>query len=178
MTNPSSANPGLALRLTRRDECEALLDMFSQDEVVKYTNFKKFSDSAALGQFLDRFLNIGLGEPLQYGPYSIYLDSELIGLCGLQQQKLDEGLSELWYILNKNHWRKGLARQAINILMGQARSNERLKTICAEAIDKNIASWKILENLGFSLVSTTKEGFKKGDIVEDLRCYVYVCSPR
>lgn len=175
MTNSSAPSPKVTLSPTRRDECEALLGMFSQDEVVKYTNFRNFSDSAALGQFLDRFLKIGLGQPLQYGPYSIYLDNQIIGLCGLQQHNLDEGVAELWYILNRDYWKKGLARQAIDLLINKASENKQLKTIFAEAVDINIASWKILEKLGFSLNGITKSGFKKGDITEDLRLYSYAC---
>jgi len=156
---------------TQQSDCEALLGIFSDADTILYTNFRQFTDTDALGVFLERFLTIGKEQPLQYGPYSIYLDYSLIGLCGAQQQDLQLGISELWYVLHKDYWGKGLAKQAVALLLQECQSNPQLKSLYAEAVDTNTASWRILEKMGFVQTGALPGGFAKGDIVADIRCY-------
>lgn len=168
-------NNDLRLGITKISDADALLPIFSNADVVKYTNFRQFNDIDALHTFLERFLNINKGEPLQYGPYSICLADQLIGLCGLQQKEAALGTAELWYILGKDHWGKGLAGQAVELLMKESNSNKKLRYIYAEAVCVNQPSWRILEKIGFVQTGELKDGFQKADIVEDLRSYSYKC---
>lgn len=164
-------NEEIILRKTVISECDALFALFSDDDNVRYTNFQKFNDTSSLLNFLDRFLKIEMGQPLQYGPYSIYLNNSFIGLCGAQQKDLSRGVSELWYVLHKNYWGKGLTKKAVELLMHECKSNKQLKSIYAEAVSVNTASWHILEKLGFMKTAELKNGFKKDEILEDLYCY-------
>jgi ribosomal-protein-alanine N-acetyltransferase len=176
MKDTPAATNGLHLKKTVRADGPALLGIFRDADTVRYTNFRQFDDLDSLNGFLDRFLSIGQGQPLQYGPYSIYLGDQLVGLCGAQQKDLDEGSSELWYILHKDHWGKGLAKRAVETLIRECRSNPRLKSLYAEAVSSNAGSWRILEKLGFMQTGEVKDGFKKGDLVEDLRSYILNCK--
>ena len=166
-------NNPLSLRITKPGDAPELMNIFSDPEVVRYTNFRQFNDIGSLNTFLDRFLSICAGEPLQYGPYSIRLDNKLIGLCGLQQKEPALGTAELWYILGKAFWGKGLAKQAVEWLIKESSSNEKLRSIYAEAVSANQPSWRILEKTGFIQTGELKNGFQKGVIIEDLRSYAY-----
>jgi ribosomal-protein-alanine N-acetyltransferase len=166
-------NNALSLRMTIPADAARLMEIFSNGDVVRYTNFKQFNDIDSLNTFLDRFLNIGAGQPLQYGPYSIRLGEVLVGLCGLQQKELALGTAELWYILGKEHWGKGFAKQAVVWLLKESSSNKRLRSIYAEAVGSNEPSWRILEKMGFIQTGELKNGFQKEDIIEDLRSYSF-----
>jgi ribosomal-protein-alanine N-acetyltransferase len=173
MENEVPATNGLHLKKTVRADGPALLGIFRDPDTVRYTNFRQFDDLDSLNGFLDRFLSIGQGQPLQYGPYSIYLGDQLVGLCGAQQKDLEAGSSELWYILHKDYWGKGLAKRAVETLIHECRSNPQLRSLYAEAVSSNAGSWRILEKLGFMLTGELKGGFQKGEVVEDLRSYVF-----
>jgi RimJ/RimL family protein N-acetyltransferase len=166
----------IQLKPTSINEAEALFPLFNEIQNVRYTNFQKFDTTEKLQEFLIRFLMINQDEPIQYGPYSIYLNDNLLGMCGLQQINLEAGISEIWYILNKDHWGKGIAKEVTSILFKMTKSNEKLKYIYAEAVGVNIASWKILEHLGFIKTGELKNGFNKGEIKEDLWMYSYDCT--
>jgi ribosomal-protein-alanine N-acetyltransferase len=165
----------MILQLTNTSEADALLGIFSNDEIIRYTNFRKFTDVLSLTSFLERFLSINKDEPLQYGPYSIYLEGKIIGLCGAQQHDLTEGVTELWYILHKDNWGKGLAKKAISLILAECKANPQLKTVYAEAVKSNPASWNILEDFGFERTGEIAEGFKKEDVTGDLLQYAYEC---
>ncbi len=162
----------IILKTTSLNECDALFRIFNHDDVVRYTNFKRFEEIDSLKLFLEKFLSIHLGEPLQFGTYSIYLNSALIGLCGLQQINVEEGISELWYLLHKDYWGQGLAKQAVELLLQKSTSTNLLKCIYAEALSINVASWSILEQFGFIQTAELINGFTKGNIQEDLRQYL------
>lgn len=165
-----------ALRNTTIQDAEQLLAVFCNPDVVRFTNFRQFTDISALKTFLERFLAIGQGQPLQYGPYSIFTGNQLAGLCGLQQKELALGSAELWYILGKEHWGKGLAKATVEKLIKEAATNKQLRSIYAEAVTTNPASWRILEKQGFLQTGELKNGFQKETIVADLRSYSLVMN--
>jgi ribosomal-protein-alanine N-acetyltransferase len=173
MENSMETTAGMTLRKTESSDSDSLFNIFKDEDVVRYTNFRKQDDVSSVKIFLDRFLQIEKDQPLQYGPYSIVMDQTIIGLCGVQQKDLPAGVSELWYILDKNYWGKGLAAKAVELLLEQCKSNPLQKSVYAEAVNINKASWRILERAGFQKIKEVISGFKKGDMVEDLRCYSY-----
>ena len=161
----------IQLKITHLDEYKALYPLFQDEEIVRYTNFQKYDHIENFKSFLSKFLLIGKGEPIQFGPYSIYQNNQLIGLCGMQQINLDKGISELWYLLNVSSWGKGIAKKTVEMLILKGKENQKLKSIYAEALSINIASWKVLKHVGFEEIEEIKNGFKKGIIIEDLKKY-------
>lgn len=169
----TGSNNSIILQLTVTTDAPQLLNIFSDPAVTKFTNFKQLNDVDSLQSFLERFLIVGKGQPLQYGPYSILFNDEIVGLCGLQQRDINEGSVELWYILDKSHWGKGLAKQAVQQLLKLCEANSQLRSVYAEAVSTNKASWWILKKAGFIQTGNIKNGFKKDDIIEDLYTFNY-----
>ncbi len=161
----------ITLQPTNLTHAPALFPIFSNAENVQFTNFKTFEDQISFAHFIERFLAIEKGSPLQYGPFSIYQNETIIGLCGLQQIDLAKGKSELWYLLHKDYWGKGLATEAVKILLAKGQQNRQLHTIYAEAVSSNAASWRILESLGFFKTGEKTDGFTKGEIKADVSYY-------
>ena len=165
--------PIISLRTSKLSDSEELFAIFNEPEIIKFTNFKFKEDINSVRDFLERFLKINFNAPLQYGPYCIYLDEKIIGMCGLQQVDLDKGISELWYILHKNYWGKGYAKEAVEILTHISKSNKLLRTVYAEAVTMNTPSWKILEHMGFQKSGEEENGFTKNGAAYALRKYVF-----
>ncbi len=161
----------MSIQLSTLAHAPCLFPIFSNAENIQFTNFKTFEDLTAFTLFLERFLAIEKGGPLQYGPFSIYQNETIFGLCGLQQIDLAKGKSELWYVLHKDYWGRGLAKEAVQILLTKAKQNSQLRTIYAEAVSSNAASWRILENLGFTRTGEKADGFSKGAIKTDISYY-------
>ncbi|MBK7763165.1 MAG: GNAT family N-acetyltransferase [Bacteroidetes bacterium] len=145
--------------------------IFFNEEVVRFTNFKKFGKQSELKIFFQKFIHIHAGEALQYGPYLILADHQIAGLCGMQQLDLEKGVSEIWYVLAEPFWGKGIATFILKQLIEMAESNPLMNSIYAEAVSSNQASWQLLEKAGFTLIQEKENGFVKGDIKENLRCY-------
>ena len=157
---------------TTLDHVPSLFSIFSSSEMVQFTNFKTFEAITAFEIFMAKFLAIEKGSPLQYGPYCITLmDTTIIGLCGLQQIDLVAGKAELWYVLHKDYWGRGIAKKAVALLLAMAKENPHMQTIYAEAVGSNAPSWRILQHHGFVQTATLPNGFVKGAIVADLGMY-------
>lgn len=172
MFDPESSYVNLSIRETQLTDTEALFPIFNDEETVKYTNFKVYDTKEKFHEFMHGFINLNQGEPLQMGPFCILCNHLPIGLCGMQQQDLKDGSTELWYILLPQYWGKGLTKKAVELLMLKALENQELKIINATAVTKNTASWKILESFGFHRTEERKRGFQKESLIADLYSYV------
>lgn len=163
----------ITLRPCREQDATELFPLFSNSEVIQYTNFKRYETLESLRVFLHDFLLIGHNLPLQYGPYVILNHQGVIGLCGLQQTSHVEGSAELWYLIDQAFWQRGIATEVVTRLMELAHLNQALRCIYANALTINTASWRILEKVGFNLVEERLNGFQKDDFKADLRLYEF-----
>jgi ribosomal-protein-alanine N-acetyltransferase len=163
----------IILRACTEQDASELFPLFSNKEVIQYTNFKQFPSLELLRDFLHDFLLIGHNLPMQYGPYVIIRDEVVVGFCGLQLVSHIEGSVEIWYLVHQDFWHQGIASDAIKQLMEKARSNKMIQRVCANALTFNIISWQLLEKAGFKLISELPNGFQKGDFKADLRLYEF-----
>ncbi len=161
----------IELKEATLNDTEILLPLFRDREVIKYTNFSNYETATELKLFLERFLQLNKDQPLQFGPYCVVHNNDIIGLCGLQQKDIIAGSAELWYIIRKDYWGKRIATQAVTLLKKQASENPNLKTIYAEAVTSNPVSWHILEKAGFVNAGEIKNGFVKDSFTADLKTY-------
>jgi RimJ/RimL family protein N-acetyltransferase len=75
-------------------------------------------------------------------------DRQLIGSCELEYlEETDE--VELGYALAKAYWGKGIATEAARACVRFGFENARLERIIAVVLPENIASWRVLEHIGF-----------------------------
>lgn len=72
-------------------------------------------------------------------------DDRLIGLVGLS------GDGRLHYLIDPDHWGRGLATEAVGAVLPSALSETGIDVIEAEVFDANPASARVLKKLGFDL---------------------------
>ena|GEM_PF-2634778 len=138
---------------------------------VRHTNFVQQKTFEECKEFVELFTNHNKNEPIQYGPYTVHVNSNLIGLCGIEQKSINNNTSEIWYLIHNPFWNKGYGSKIADKLIWLARENPNLKKIIAETVETNIASWKILEKLGFTRKEKIINGFIKEDILMNLFKY-------
>lgn len=75
---------------------------------------------------------------------------ELIGRANLKDIDRQQGTAEVGYRIGEQQAGKGLATAALQYLIALAQEEWQLQSLCAYAIDGNVASIRVLERCGFA----------------------------
>lgn len=84
-------------------------------------------------------------------------DPKLIGIIGYFRTAKEHFRSEVGYILNPTHERKGIMQEALTVVLDFGFSNMKLHSIEARVDPRNTASIKLLKKRGFHLAGHLKE---------------------
>ncbi len=138
----------LIIRKYIESDFQDLYEYLSDEEVVKYEPYKPLSKEETKENLKwrinsDEMLAIVLKE-----------NKKMIGNVYLG--KRDYNQLELGYVLNKNYWHQGYAKEAIESLLKNEFS-KGIHRIYAECDTNNIASQKLLESLNFQKEALLKE---------------------
>lgn len=128
-------------------DAELLFNMHQQEEVTRYTGDKIPWSSVAVAQMILSDLIIPQYES-GVGRWAVHrkTDDVFIGWCGLK--KINEGY-DLGYRFLPAYWGMGYATEAAAAILNMGVHNGFMPIIgrCEEA---NIASWRVLEKIGFT----------------------------
>lgn len=99
-----------------------------------------------------------------YGGWAIIdkSDGQIIGRCGLTYHE-DSGDVEIGYGLAPFYWGKGMATEVARAVVRYGFGTAKLNEIVGVAATENIASWRVLERVGFVFVK--KDRFMGLDVV-------------
>ena len=86
----------------------------------------------------------------------------LIGACGLNDIDATHRRGELGYWMLPAYWRRGLAAEALSVLLRHAFHAMQLHRVGADVDTDNHASARLLERMGF-----TREGVRRGYEMKD-----------
>lgn len=124
---------------------EALLNIWSDEEVIKYTNIKK---SCTLSEIKDRINTLK-----DFDVFIVSNKDGVIGIIGcpyIDKEKLQFGL---FYQFCKSSWGKGYATKSTKWLLEFMREKYDEITLFADVVQDNVASEKILRYFGFKFIS-------------------------
>lgn len=124
---------------------EALLNIWSDEEVIKYTNIKK---SCTLSEIKDRINTLK-----DFDVFIVSNKDGVIGIIGcpyIDKEKLQFGL---FYQFCKSSWGKGYATKSTKWLLEFMREKYDEITLFADVVHDNVASEKILRYFGFKFIS-------------------------
>lgn len=142
------------LRAIDRDDVDALFEIFSDPDVMRYWSSPPMvhrSEAAhLLARLEEHFRNRDL---FQWGIVRTDED-RVIGTCTLAHLNVANRRAELGFALARPHWRKGLMREALGALLDFGFGELNLHRLEADVDPRNAASLRILERLGFR-----REGF-------------------
>lgn len=154
------------LKLVPIDICYApeIFEIWSDYEVIKYTNIKLMSEFSQCEETI-KFLIDERTDWDYLNNFVVLLEGKAIGLIGfpvVNKENLEFGL---YYQIAKGYWNRGytteVARAVLNYIF-KAYPNAK---VIASAVSVNTASKKILTKLGFKETHIEKEGFNGLDLI-------------
>ncbi|HKI02754.1 MAG TPA: GNAT family N-acetyltransferase [Thermoanaerobaculia bacterium] len=139
----------VALRWLDEGDVDALFDVFSNAEVMRYWSSPPLEDREAAQSLLtdihDKFRRRTY---FQWG-VARREDDLVMGTCTLFHLDTDNRRAEIGYALGREHWGKGYIGEALGALLGFAFGDLDLHRLEADVDPRNAASIRSLERLGF-----------------------------
>ena len=83
--------------------------------------------------------------------------NKVVGVIGISHIDWKNKNAELGYWLGKKYWGKGLATEAVKLMLKFAFENLKLHRVYANLFEENIASRRVLEKNGFKLEGIMRE---------------------
>ncbi|MBK7820993.1 MAG: GNAT family N-acetyltransferase [Tessaracoccus sp.] len=130
----------LTIRRFEPDDWRDLHDYLSRPEVVAYEPYDVYSEAQAREESARR------AEDPAFWAVEARGEARVVGNVWLGENGVET--RELGYVFNSRDWGKGFASEACRELVGWAFS-EGTRRIVAECNPLNLASWQLLERLGF-----------------------------
>lgn len=151
------------------DHISDLYDIYSDTKVCKYFDFNPFENIKESEEQIKKWTKLrDENKQIRYG---IFYNKKLIGTCGIYSIYWHQNRASLGYDLNCEYWNKEITTKAINLLLKELKNNYKLHRIQATLLEKNKASIKVLNKLGFTFEGTLLDYEKwKGDYV-NLKLY-------
>ncbi|MGV8162049.1 MAG: GNAT family N-acetyltransferase [Candidatus Nanoarchaeia archaeon] len=106
--------------------------------------------------------------------YSILLEGKVVGACGVKIDYHRPFLGEIGYFIDKEHWGKGIATEAVRQLEKICFNELKLKRIEIRMNPKNCPSERIAIKLGYTKEGFLKKSFKLGNKFHDDLLYAKV----
>lgn len=134
-------------------QAESLLPIWSDEEVIRYTNIKS---PCSLDEVMDRISRLK-----KFDVFTVLRDGEVIGIIGCPCVDQESGQYGLFYQFRKSAWGQGNATEAVKWLLEFMQQKHPRATLLADVAVDNIASEKILKKYGFELIS--EETFERDE---------------
>lgn len=133
----------IELRELEEKYAKDLLELFNNDNVIKYTNSDK----------LDNYLDIErkIKNILAYDGYSyvIIYNNLVIGVVGCILDDVENMGYGLYYMIKEMYWGRGIGKLAVRNIIDRIKVDSRVNFIFADIVSLNKASIRIVESLGF-----------------------------
>jgi ribosomal-protein-alanine N-acetyltransferase len=146
---PTLQTARLILRKLSLDDAEEIFFLRSDEEVNRYLDRKKANDLDDALAFINR-VNIGIAnDKWMYWAVCFKDNPKLIGTLCLWNLNEDENKAEVGYELVPESQGKGIAKEALSIVVEFGIETLKLDKIEAYTHKENLASIKLLEKLNF-----------------------------
>jgi len=100
--------------------------------------------------------------------------TDSVGTIGLAITSKQKRIAELGIVIGRAYWGKGIGTSAAHLVTGYAFSTLGLAEIQAEVLQRNLASRRLLEKVGFHLLQTIPGDPHSDTHFED--CFLFVLS--
>ena len=143
----------------RHDDADAMIELFSSPEVLRYLNHDPTDTHEKAIGMID-WLN-GTFENHEAVQWAITLkdapDDRLIGTCGNYMWEKEDRKIDVGYHVVPSHWGKGYATEACHAVVRWSFENLNLHRVQADCTVGNIASERVLLKCGFQVEGVWRE---------------------
>jgi len=155
MANKNKTDPPLLttarlqLRGINKTDSDDLYAIYSDLKTLEYWGQDPVqSPAAAWKKIKENMKWVEGGTAILWG-IALRDNNRLIGTCTIFKINQQNRNGEIGYILNRNHWGKGLMTEAIRSVVDYAFNDLNFHRLEADTDPKNAASLALLEKLGF-----------------------------
>ena len=148
----------LVLRVMRATDAVAFAAYRNDPEVARYQSWDlPFTEQDALSLLCGQADRDDVS-PGQWTQFAVERDGELVGdVCAHLHDTC--AVAEIGFTLARTHQGRGYASEAVQALVGDLVQRVGVGRVCAELDPENIASQRVLENVGLMYEATTKKSF-------------------
>jgi RimJ/RimL family protein N-acetyltransferase len=161
----------VCMRAPTPGDAKALFALFADPEVMRYWSRPPMTARAEaeglIGEILDGFAQRTI---LNWMVVS-RSDDALIGTCALFRIERRHRRAEIGYSLRSDHWGRGLAAEAVSLMLDWAFRTLGLHRVEADIDPRNDGSRKLLERLGFASEGLLRERYFVGDEISDTELF-------
>ncbi|MFV2053751.1 GNAT family N-acetyltransferase [Aliiroseovarius sp. YM-037] len=144
----------LLLRRARMDDLEDLHRIFSDPRAMRYWDCLPYADIAQTEHLLAAIV---AASPPASDDFVIEHEGQAIGKAGCWRS------GEIGFILHPDHWGKGLAQEALSVVIPHAFENLPIDRLEADVDPRNSASLMLLSRFGFREVGRASRTFLVGE---------------
>jgi [ribosomal protein S5]-alanine N-acetyltransferase len=138
----------LILRPLRESDLDDLFEYAQDTQVADFGMWQPYESYEACRAHLQQL--IGLYERwLKWWALEDKATGKMIGRCELARYDDEDRKAEIGYALNRDFWRRGLMREAMQAVLAHGYSELNLDRISAVVLVDNAASISLLEQFGF-----------------------------
>ena len=157
LPTPTLRTVRLLLRPFAETDADALFDLHSNAQVLRYWDSPPWTDPERAARFLTacrRMAKEGTGVRVAIDHLS---DDAFVGWCSVTRLSRQHRSAALTYCLNDAAWGRGYATEASHALLQWALDTLDLNRVQTETDTRNLASARVLEKLGFVREGTLRE---------------------
>jgi RimJ/RimL family protein N-acetyltransferase len=164
---PQLQGKRVRLRGPRNDDADALFALFSDPAVMRYWSRPPMTTlgeaQGLVGEMLDSFEQRSLFNWM----VTARDDDSVIGTCTLFRIDPRHRHAEIGYALRSDHWGRGIASEAVALVLDWAFRRLDLQRVEADIDPRNDGSRQLLARLGFSSEGVMRQRFFVGDEATD-----------
>jgi [ribosomal protein S5]-alanine N-acetyltransferase len=168
---PQLETERLILREITPADSDALFEIYSDEEVMRYWSCKPFSSIDQANNLIANIKEaLDLGNSIDWA-ITLRGSDRLIGKCRFSTWRREHCRAEISYILSRKYWGQGIAGEALCAILTYGFIHMELHSIEAQVTPGNTASTRMLERLGFVLEGHLRESFLVEDTFVDSLIY-------
>lgn len=164
---PQLQDKRVRLRGPRNEDADALFSLFSDPAVMRYWSRPPMTTlgeaQGLIGEMLDSFEQ----RSLLNWVVTKRDDDSVIGTCTLFRIDPRHRHAEIGYALRSDHWGRGIASEAVALVLDWAFRRLDLQRVEADIDPRNDGSRQLLARLGFSSEGVMRQRFFVGDEATD-----------
>ncbi|MBY0241147.1 MAG: GNAT family N-acetyltransferase [Burkholderiaceae bacterium] len=143
------STPRLRLRFIDDGDVDAIFRLFTDPEALRYWSFAPWTERADAEEDVRGTQQAYADGSVLTFAITLAASGEMIGTCRLSKFSAQNRRCEIGYILDRAHWGRGYAQEALAALVGHAFGPLDLLRIEADIDPRNRASAVLLERLHF-----------------------------
>jgi [ribosomal protein S5]-alanine N-acetyltransferase len=143
----------LLIRKFTFDDLDKLIELRSDDEVIKYLGGRRLQNPEAITKRLQFYIDCY--DKYGYGMCAMIWrkTGEMVGWSGLQPLE-ETGETEVGYGMIKEFWGKGIGYECAKAWLEYGFNKANAERIVAVAAPENTGSWRIMEKCGMTYEKT------------------------